>query len=281
MIFRSIALRCTSRKGLCLGRRGACAIPHPQKAYRGGEDAFFAHTNGVGVADGVGGYASHGIDPAIYTRNLMRFSLERVEKDSQRGQDVTALQALNYAYAKTNAAREPGGCTVTLLTIVENRFASLLNLGDCGTIIMRNEKLLYRTEMQQHYFNCPYQLPEDAPSEGEQAKLELREGDLVLCASDGVFDNVELDALMDRLKDVPSIGCRKVAEAIGRQSQLNSHNPHFLSPFARHAQEAGSRHMGGKLDDVTVVVAQVTPITSIDAEAGCPSLISELLNVGP
>ena len=42
---------------------GAAAVPHPAKADRGGEDAFFVSQEGLGsagVADGVGGWADEG-----------------------------------------------------------------------------------------------------------------------------------------------------------------------------------------------------------------------------
>jgi protein phosphatase PTC7 len=45
-------------------------IPHPDKAHRGGEDAFFASNHLLVIADGVGGWSSQGIDPANYSRFL-------------------------------------------------------------------------------------------------------------------------------------------------------------------------------------------------------------------
>lgn len=42
-------------------------LPHPSKLDKGGEDAFYVHENVVAVADGVGGWTNHGIDPAIYS----------------------------------------------------------------------------------------------------------------------------------------------------------------------------------------------------------------------
>lgn len=42
-------------------------MPHPSKLDKGGEDAYYVHDNVVAVADGVGGWTNHGIDPAIYS----------------------------------------------------------------------------------------------------------------------------------------------------------------------------------------------------------------------
>jgi len=52
---------------------GGKALPHPDKVHKGGEDAFFVSDDGqtLGVADGVGGWASLGIDPGVFAKRLM------------------------------------------------------------------------------------------------------------------------------------------------------------------------------------------------------------------
>ena len=45
-------------------------IPHPEKQHKGGEDALYADQNVLSVADGVGGWAESGIDPALYSKLL-------------------------------------------------------------------------------------------------------------------------------------------------------------------------------------------------------------------
>ena len=53
---------------------GAHNIPHPEKAGKGGEDAFFFDDRlGIfGIADGVGGSARNGIDPGLFSREVLR-----------------------------------------------------------------------------------------------------------------------------------------------------------------------------------------------------------------
>lgn len=53
---------------------GAAMIPHPAKQDKGGEDAFFIADHCLGVADGVGGWAEIGVDPGLYSRQLMQFA---------------------------------------------------------------------------------------------------------------------------------------------------------------------------------------------------------------
>ena len=44
------------------------SIPHPEKTH--GEDAFYANEFSFGVADGVGGWREHGIDPSEFSRTV-------------------------------------------------------------------------------------------------------------------------------------------------------------------------------------------------------------------
>ncbi|XP_020595042.1 probable protein phosphatase 2C 1 isoform X2 [Phalaenopsis equestris] len=53
---------------------GTHLIPHPAKAHTGGEDAFFvSRSNGgvLAIADGVSGWAERGVNPALFSRELM------------------------------------------------------------------------------------------------------------------------------------------------------------------------------------------------------------------
>ena len=47
-------------------------IPHSDKVYKGGEDAYFVNKNILIVVDGVGGWADSGVDPAIYSKKLCK-----------------------------------------------------------------------------------------------------------------------------------------------------------------------------------------------------------------
>ena len=76
------ALLCSSEAAAFVPRllltAGACVIPHPDKMEKGGEDAFFISERGycLGVADGVGGWAEIGVDPGLYSKELMGFAKE-------------------------------------------------------------------------------------------------------------------------------------------------------------------------------------------------------------
>lgn len=54
--------------------------PHFQKIAKGGEDAASISENVLAVADGVGGWAESGIDPANYSKRLCKNIDELVKK---------------------------------------------------------------------------------------------------------------------------------------------------------------------------------------------------------
>lgn len=60
---------------------GASLLPHPEKAYKGGEDALFASDHVLLVADGVGGWADSGIDPGLYSKKLVSLAEELIGQD--------------------------------------------------------------------------------------------------------------------------------------------------------------------------------------------------------
>ena len=51
-------------------------IPHSEKVDKGGEDAYIASPDLLVVADGVGGWASQGVDPGLFSKKLC-FNIKR------------------------------------------------------------------------------------------------------------------------------------------------------------------------------------------------------------
>ena len=43
-------------------------IPHIDKRHKGGEDAYVARSDLLVVADGVGGWGEHGVDPGLFSK---------------------------------------------------------------------------------------------------------------------------------------------------------------------------------------------------------------------
>ena len=63
---------------------GNVFLPHPEKVYKGGEDALYASPNVLLIADGVGGWADSGVDPALYSKRLASIIEELVQKEKMK-----------------------------------------------------------------------------------------------------------------------------------------------------------------------------------------------------
>ena len=248
-------------------------IPHPEKADRGGEDAYFANSRVLSAADGVGGWASHGINPAHYSRKLCKNVEQFVEADWPSCKR-NPKKIIQYAWANN---KEQGSSTLVVVTIPEDEakiYASYV--GDSGYMILRptssdDHELVYSSQSQQKGFNFPFQLGWGNNGDHYDVALSfehsVQNGDLVIVGTDGLFDNLSPDYIRKLVqKEVSEKGyeSNRVAEVIGKEAYRLSLDTAYKSPFALEAMKAGYRFNGGKSDDITVVVGKVS-LRNVDA----------------
>ena len=139
-----------------------------KKAHGKCEDAYFVDPHGMGVADGVGcfaKYANLGVNAAQYAAELMHFSCLALQPEGQAseskfGHNVAERAAGAVAEAESKAVAF-GGSTIAVLCQQDNQIG-VANLGDSGFMLLRRGlkgmNVIMKSEEQQHYFNCPYQL---------------------------------------------------------------------------------------------------------------------------
>ncbi|CCF51571.1 uncharacterized protein UHO2_00003 [Ustilago hordei] len=177
-----------------------------------GEDAYFLRSDSIGVADGVGGWASRaGADPALFSRLLMHFCAAELSKfDDLSADELVAhggkklkeweqldpVEVMHIAWERcVRASRREGilGSSTALLAVLRGDELRIANLGDCVLLIIRAGELLFRSTEQQHSFNFPVQLGmmgHTAESVTIAANRTLaRDGFLQSGASDDLDDN--------------------------------------------------------------------------------------------
>lgn len=239
----------------------AFQIPHPQKQDKGGEDAYFISSDGkgLGVADGVGGWVTYGVDPALYSRHLM--------EEAKRAYDEYHLRhpqaVLEFAYNHMNDIQ---GSTTACAAVLQGNLITISNLGDSGCLIVRKGKVLFRTKEQQHIFNFPVQLGtghSTTPKDADNTTLQVEEGDLILLATDGLFDNLYDHEIIDIIREYQANNSAgsNLAQVLCERAFVHADSSTIETPFTRHAFELGylQSPFGGKLDDITVIVAKVVP----------------------
>ncbi|KAJ7556109.1 hypothetical protein O6H91_05G068800 [Diphasiastrum complanatum] len=237
---------------------GVYSLPHPDKEAKGGEDAYFVSSEeqALGIADGVGGWASVGVDAGQYARELMLQSMVAVRQEPEKC--IDPARVLVKAHSRTHFR---GSSTACILTLSEYGLQAA-NLGDSGFVIVRNGRVIFKSTPQQHSFNFPYQLgseSSDPPSAAEVFSLQVKAGDIIVLGTDGLFDNVfdhELKTIV--LKSTQAgLGPGATAKELADFARVQAQDPHCETPFSTAAQFAGVPFYGGKLDDITVIVSFV------------------------
>ncbi|VDN04975.1 unnamed protein product [Thelazia callipaeda] len=245
--------------------------------------AQFENTHVVGVADGVGGWRNYGIDPSEFSSRLMKLCRKIVRKGDFEPTRPDKLLARAYE-ALAKPPRPTGSSTACVLVVYQDTLYSA-NLGDSGYLVIRNGKVVYRSREQTHYFNAPYQLSlppadevhgsflGDSPEKAELASLDLMIGDIIVLATDGLWDNVTENEIVKQLKglkpgDVQAIlghACylfqkilfQKACNSLALTARRLAFDAQHLSPFAVKALRHGIDAPGGKPDDITLILLLV------------------------
>uniref|UniRef100_A0A3Q7HF99 Protein phosphatase n=1 Tax=Solanum lycopersicum TaxID=4081 RepID=A0A3Q7HF99_SOLLC len=245
---------------------GSFYIPRSDKAPLG-EDAHFicGEEETIGVADGVGSWARKGIDPGEYSRQLVRNAELSIQKQKDQRNKIDPMEVLNEAYLNTKCQ---GSSTACILTLSCDTIHAA-NVGDSRFVVIRDGVIVYKSEIQQRGFNYPFQLGNgvelDDPSVAQEINATVRIGDVIVMATDGLFDNVrnhELEKLVhDGVGDLHKLETfsKMLAQKIAEYALQKSESKTVYTPYAEECSKAQIYRPGGKRDDITVIVAQILP----------------------
>jgi protein phosphatase PTC7 len=236
---------------------GSHILPHPSKVRWGGEDALFTKGRTFGVFDGVSGAEKLDGVP-LYSRTLANEMKKGVGKESVSIQEITRLLKDAADVADDSAT---GASTAVVASIGENGFLQALNLGDSLCMVVRDGKIAAKTREISHYWECPYQLSDespDRPRDGTKLNVELIPGDLVVMGSDGIFDNVSDDMLLDLIEKNGRLNPTQLAKKMCELSRKQSMDRQSVTPYGKQAQRRGdvsySDGLGGKVDDASCII---------------------------
>lgn len=183
---------------------------------------------------------------------------EKIVLESKNSPITNPVKVLNRSAVETQS---PGSSTV-LVAYFDGQALHVANIGDSGFIVVRDGSVLNRSSPLVHEFNFPLLIERgDDPSPlVEEYKVDLDEGDVIVTATDGLFDNLyeqEVASIVSRsLQD--GFRPQKIAESLAMRAKEVAESEAARSPFADAAQAAGYiGYRGGKVDDVTVIVSLV------------------------
>lgn len=292
-------------KPLCFNGR-SYQKTHPAKTREGIKDADACLASPVllGVCDGVSQLEDYGIDASILPQELLAACEELAmgqlmpdgpvsPSDRYRG----PVSLLKEAYENTESL----GSTTVLLGVLDNStqihgklhpMIAVLSIGDCELLLLRRTigrqsplEAVFHTEMQRIDGHCqtPLQVPrvDDRIDENFDEAIALEviergsavhcmsayEGDIVIMGSDGVFDNLFLDEIVDLANEMLFAPLK-----VGNSGNYVNTDPKLFSQLAQrivhecHVKATDGLAetpigWGGKVDDTSCVVAEVVEWT--------------------
>ena len=108
-----------------------------------------------------------------------------------------------------------------------------------------------------HSFNFPYQIGTygDGLDNAQIIEIPIKENDIIILGSDGLFDNLFEDQILNLLFDDQMIN--EKAKYIADLAMEFAMSESAFTPFTKNALENNLYHKGGKLDDISVIVANI------------------------
>jgi len=257
-----------------------------------GEDSYFLRSDSLGVADGVGGWSGKpGANPGLFSSKLMHHCSTEISRyediDDVRFLSYNAIdpvEILQHAFERSiHESKLEGllGSTTALIAILRNDELRIANLGDCCCSVIRGNDYIFRSEEQQHSFNYPVQIGTNSKStptkDAQRYNIKVQKDDIVILGSDGLADNLfDEDILEEVLKFTTISKEEKAKSGDGGTAVSRPFTPQMISeslclkartvvedqqavtsPFSQRANEEGIHYVGGKNDDISVLVAIV------------------------
>jgi protein phosphatase PTC7 len=190
-------------------------ISKPDLEKEKGEDSYFTLPHSVGVFDGVGGWRSDGIDVSIFSQTLADASQEYIKNaySPNDEQHIDLRMALTYAKEVIREKDLTGSSTACMLSLnSKTREANVLNLGDSSMMVLRYDvkrehPIHFMMPFQVLDFNTPAQIGHiskalskkyegsqwNSPDDADSEIIDIEPNDVILLATDGLWDNVALD----------------------------------------------------------------------------------------
>ncbi|KAJ3432169.1 protein phosphatase ptc7 [Anaeramoeba flamelloides] len=217
------------------------------------EDNYFLTKNVFGIFDGVGGWARSGGRSDLYSADLSKHCKAGVETKAL----LDPLKVLEYGFSK--ADQSVRGTTTAVIASVDEKVLSVINLGDSGCLLVRNNDAVFMSSEQQHSFNYPFQIgtrSKSRPKDGDRYSFPILPGDKFLLYTDGISDNIFKKELVEHCSD-NSKSIKQIATGLVNKALERGLDRNFVSPFQVKARMDGHNFKGGKLDDCTVVLVSV------------------------
>ena len=240
------------------------------------EDAYFYTDSNIGIADGVGGVF---IDFGISSQE---FSIELMEKCKEISRNFnTSRQGKEIVKEALDSMISGGSSTFLLASLARNRLF-ISNFGDSRLMLFRKYydtlRLVFQTTAKQHCFNTPFQVSKqfspkqlqrvhtfyksniknsDGNIDSDEYLTTVREGDILVIGTDGLFDNLFPSEIRKIIKKFPIVSDLPETVDLLVEKALKMAKGKERTPFEENMKNIQCEWKGGKMDDITAIVSVV------------------------
>lgn len=175
-----------------------------EKRYKQGEDAYVARDRFICVTDGVGGWARKLVDAGGFTKEYVSHIATMYDQG-----DYSSLKDLLDNASKKTKAKGSSTCVMAELREENPTQLDTCNLGDSAYLLVRPKQSeenvqfekVFRSATQQSRFNAPFQTGTDKrwPTKAYSTSHAIENNDIIIMGSDGVFDNLFDDDIIQCL----------------------------------------------------------------------------------
>lgn len=233
-------------------------------------DSFFIRSHSIGMFDG-------GDRSASYAAELSALSQSFTLRPR-----ATAKDALSYA---SRFSTQQGSSTACI-AVLRGNVLKAASIGNSIFIVMRRGMVVFQATEMRHEFNRSFEIGRDVGGNygalTEDMEFELQKNDIVIMASDGLWDNVFTNEVCETalgalcacaVSGMPrglqsqsaersefydyAIAANAICQALLRNALLASQKGSGNTPFAERAFRAGHTMLGGRLDDISIICAIV------------------------
>jgi protein phosphatase PTC7 len=252
---------------------GVYQLPGPKSSE--GDDTYLISADGksIGVFDGIGGNYEIGINPRDYSYSLMTGC--RIAVNDKHFFDP--LQILEEGF---NFASKVSGSSAAIVGHLEDTedimYLNVINVGDSQFMVLRKNEnnnvfsIVMKSEPQYDTsvvtwsnLPCPYQLTgneerSDKPDIGVRYHIPIFDGDVIIMASDGLYDNLFDSEIIGIVNECHTQPAQEIAKRLTLAAFVNSKDNTKLSPFSKTIGKLIGYEIGGKEDDITTVVMKIS-----------------------
>lgn len=206
------------------------------------------------IADGVGGWKKYNVDPGEYSRELCKniskyftqyelsLKLRKTVKPFQDNLEDSNTSRFSESLVKrllvksANATKNLGSSTCAMLMLDKNTGVLYsAYLGDSIYIILRHSEkvskffLRHKPNEQKHNVRTPFQVGKkngDNPNKSKTNTHKLIKNDLIVLATDGFWDHLNYDKILDILNNEFQGSCdvcpQELADVIAEKAYTSS-----------------------------------------------------------